>query len=310
VDDALLVESLVKHYGPIRALRGIDLQVRPGEIFGFLGPNGAGKSTAIRIILDLIRPTSGRVSVFGVDANRESVRARRQIGYLQSDPELPSGLTAAEVFRYFTDVRGRTLDRAYLDDLVARLSLDTSRNVKALSRGNRQKVGLILALMFRPPLVILDEPTTGLDPLVQEEVEVILREVAAEGRTVFFSSHILAEVETICSRASIVRDGEIVDVFDLAEQRRLAPRLVDVTFANPPPADAFAAMPAGVAITNLAGNVVSFQAHDGLDWLVKHIAGYEVADLSVRQPSLEELFVGYYRTPGDKPTPTEDGAAS
>jgi len=293
------VESLVKHYGPIRALRGIDLQVRPGEIFGFLGPNGAGKSTAIRIILDLIRPTSGRVSVFGVDANRESVRARRLLGYLQSDPELPPGLTATEVFQYFADVRGGTLDRAYLDALVERLSLDTSRNVKALSRGNRQKVGLILALMFRPPLVILDEPTTGLDPLVQEEVEVILREVAAEGRTVFFSSHILAEVETICSRASIVRDGEIVDVFDMAEQRRLAPRLVDVTFASAPPADAFTTLPAGTSVTQRTGNVVSFQTHDGLDWLVKQIAGFEVADLSVRQPSLEELFVGYYRTPGD-----------
>ena len=245
--DALLVESLVKHYGPIRALRGIDLQVRPGEIFGFLGPNGAGKSTAIRVILDLIRPTSGHVS------------------------------------------------------------LDTSREVKALSRGNRQKVGLILALMFRPPLVILDEPTTGLDPLVQEEVEAILREVAADGRTVFFSSHILAEMETICSRASIVRDGEIVDVFDLAEQRRLAPRLVDVTFATPPSEDAFAVLPEGISITSRAGRTVSFQTHDGIDWLVKQIAAFEVADLSVRQPSLEELFVGYYREPGED---GNDGGAS
>ncbi len=163
--------------------------------------------------------------------------------------------------------------------------------------------------MFRPPLVILDEPTTGLDPLVQEEVEAILREVAAEGRTVFFSSHILAEVEAICSRASIVRDGEIVDVFDLAEQRRLAPRLIDVTFATPPPEDAFGAMPAGLAITHGAGNVLSFQTHDGLDWLVKRIAGFEVVDLSVRQPSLEELFVGYYRTPGEEKA-SDDGAGT
>ncbi|MGE3960968.1 MAG: ABC transporter ATP-binding protein [Dehalococcoidia bacterium] len=296
--DALEVESLVKHYGPVRALRGIDLQVRAGEIFGFLGPNGAGKSTAIRIVLDLIRPTAGRVSVFGIDANRDAVRARRQLGYLQSDPELPSGLTAAEVFEYFAAVRGGPLDRAYLAGLIERLDLDTSRNVRALSRGNRQKVGLVLALMFRPPLVILDEPTTGLDPLVQEEVERILREVAAEGRTVFFSSHILAEVETICSRASIVRNGEIVDVFDLAEQRRLAPRLVDVTFAVPPPADAFAALPSGVTLTGRSERTISFRTADGIDWLVKQIAAFEVADLSVRQPSLEELFVGYYRGEG------------
>jgi ABC-2 type transport system ATP-binding protein len=297
--DALLVESLVKHYGPVRALRGIDLQVRPGEIFGFLGPNGAGKSTAIRVILDLIRPTSGRVSVFGIDANRDSVRARREIDYLQSDPELPPGMNAGDVFSYFAAVRGGALDRAYLNELVERLSLDPSRDVNALSRGNRQKAGLVLALMFRPPLVILDEPTTGLDPLVQAEVEAILREVVADGRTVFLSSHILAEVETICSRASIVRDGEIVDVFDLAEQRRLAPRLVDVTFATPPPEDAFAALPAGVTITGRAGRTISFQTHDGIDWLVKQIAAFEVADLSVRQPSLEELFVEYYRKPED-----------
>ncbi len=299
--DALLVESLVKWYGSVPALRGIDLQVRPGEIFGFLGPNGAGKSTAIRIVLDLIRPTSGRVSVFGIDANRDSVRARRQLGYLQSDPQLPAGLTAAEVFDYFAAVRGGPLDRAYLARLVDRLALDTSRNVKTLSRGNRQKVGLILALMFQPPLVILDEPTTGLDPLVQAEVEHILREVAAEGRTVFFSSHILAEVETICTRASIVRSGEIVDVFDLAEQRRLAPRLVDVTFVAPVPPDAFSSLPEGVTITARSERTISFQTANGIDWLVKQIAVFEVADLSVRQPSLEELFVGYYR--GDEVEP-------
>ena len=298
--DALLVESLVKRYGTVQALRGIDLQVRPGEIFGFLGPNGAGKSTTIRIVLDLIRPTAGRVSVFGVDANHDSVRARRQIGYLQSDPELPTGLNAAEVFDYFAAVRGGPLDRAYLADLIERLDLDTSRNVKTLSRGNRQKVGLVLALMFKPPLVILDEPTTGLDPLVQEEVERILREVAAEGRTVFFSSHILAEVETICSRASIVRAGEIVDVFDLAEQRRLAPRLVDVTFAAPLPSDAFTVLPGSVTVTSRGERTISFQTSDGIDWLVKQIAAYEVSDLSVRQPSLEELFVGYYRGEGEE----------
>jgi ABC-2 type transport system ATP-binding protein len=233
--DALRIESLVKHYGPVQALRGIDLLVHPGEIFGFLGPNGAGKSTAIRIIVDVIRATAGHVEVFGIDAQRRSVEARRLIGYLPSDPAFPSGMTAAQVFDYFSAVRREAPDRAYLASLVERLRLDTSRNVSTLSRGNRQKVGLILALMHRPPLVILDEPTTGLDPLIQDEVEGILRDVATEGRTVFFSSHILAEVESICSRASIVRDGLIVDVFDLAEQRRLAPRLVDVTFAAPLP---------------------------------------------------------------------------
>lgn len=293
--DALRVERLTKHYGRVQALRGIDLQVHPGEIFGFLGPNGAGKSTAIRIAVDVIRPTSGYVEVFGIDAQRRSVEARRQLGYLPSEPAFPSGMTAAQVFDYFSAVRRQAPDRAYLAALVERLRLDTSRTVSMLSRGNRQKVGLVLALMHRAPLVILDEPTTGLDPLIQEEVEAILREVAADGRTVFFSSHILAEVESVCSRASIVRDGLIVDVFDLAEQRRLAPRLIDVTFVSAPPADAFGALPPDVRLTRQEGTLYSFEARDGLDPLVKAIARFEVADLSVRQPSLEELFVGYYR---------------
>ena len=293
--DALRIEALVKDYGPVRALRGIDLHVRPGEIFGFLGPNGAGKSTAIRIVVDVIRATSGRVEVFGVDAQRRSVEARRRMGYLPSDPAFPAGMTAHEVFDYFSAVRGETPDATYLNGLIERLRLDTSRKVGALSRGNRQKVGLVLALMHRAPLIILDEPTTGLDPLIQEEVEVILREVAAEGRTVFFSSHILAEVESVCSRAAIVRDGTIVDVFDLAEQRRLAPRIVEVEFAVPPPAEAFASLPAGVRLTRRDGARVAFETRDGIDGLVKEIARFEVVDLSVRQPSLEELFIGYYR---------------
>jgi ABC-2 type transport system ATP-binding protein len=298
--DALRIESLVKHYGDVQALRGIDLQVHPGEIFGFLGPNGAGKSTAIRIMVDVIRPTSGHIEVFGIDAQQHSVEARRKIGYLPSDPAFPSGMTAAQVFDYFSAIRQEAPDRPYLDLLVERLRLDTSRSVSTLSRGNRQKVGLVLALMHRPPLVILDEPTTGLDPLIQEEVEAILRGVAAEGRTVFFSSHILAEVESICSRASIVRDGLIVDVFDLAEQRRLAPRLIDVTFADALPPGAFEALPADVRLTHHDGHRYSFEARDGLDPLVKAIAHHEVADLSVRQPSLEELFVDYYRGDEDE----------
>ena len=220
---------------------------------------------------------------------------------------MPSGLTAAEVFDFYSDVRGVTPDRAYLSDLVDRLSLDTTRRVSSLSRGNRQKVGLILALMHRAPLIILDEPTTGLDPLMQEEVETILREVAAEGRTVFFSSHLLAEVESVCSRAAIVRDGLIVDVFDLAEQRRLAPRHVEVQFARRVDGAAFASLPASVEVLARDGVHATLQVHDGLDAVVKFLAGFEVDDLSIRQPTLEELFVGYYRDPDDI---EEDAATS
>ncbi|GMU40732.1 MAG: ABC transporter ATP-binding protein [Chloroflexota bacterium] len=297
--EALRVDRLVKHYGSVQALRGIDLQVHPGEVFGFLGPNGAGKSTLIRVVLDLIRPTSGAVSVFGHDCQRDATEARRRLGYLPSDPQLPPRMTALQVFDYLDGVRGTPADRAYRDTLIERLALDPTRNVGTLSRGNRQKVGVVQALMHRPALAILDEPTTGLDPLVQEEFEAIVRETAADGRTVFFSSHILAEVEALCHRAAVVREGRIVDVFDLAEQRRLAARQVEVTFAAPPPPDAFATLPPSVRVLEVSGARVRFQVMDGADALVKALAQFEVHDLIAREPTLEELFLGYYRGEGD-----------
>lgn len=295
---ALRVDRLVKHYGTVQALRGVDLEVRPGEVFGFLGPNGAGKSTLIRVVLDLIRPTSGAVSVFGHDCQRDATEARRRVGYLPSDPLLPSGMTALQVFDYLDGIRGIPADRAYRDSLIERLSLNPTRKIGTLSRGNRQKVGVVQALMHRPPLAILDEPTTGLDPLVQEEFEAIVRDTAADGRTVFFSSHVLAEVETLCHRAAVVREGQIVDVFDLAEQRRLAARRVDVTFSVPPPTDAFASLPPSVRVLEATGNRVRFQVMEGADALVKALARFEVRDLIAREPTLEELFLGYYRGEG------------
>jgi ABC-2 type transport system ATP-binding protein len=295
---ALLVEGLTKHYGRVQALQGIDLLVGTGEVFGFLGPNGAGKSTAIRIILDLIRPTLGRVAVFGHDCQRESVEARRQIGYLPSNPVFPSGMTGYEVCDYAASLRGHALDREYIEQLARRLQLDASRPVRDLSRGNRQKVGLVQALSMKPPLLILDEPTTGLDPLVQEEVERILREVAAEGRTVFFSSHILAEVEAVCSRATILREGRIVDTFDLAEQRRLAPLRVEVRLDTPPGDGLSASLPAAVRLLNQEGTHLLLETHDAaMDALIKWLARHHVARLTVREPTLEDLFIRYYERP-------------
>ncbi|MFN8583937.1 MAG: ATP-binding cassette domain-containing protein [Dehalococcoidia bacterium] len=292
---ALLIEGLTKRYGDVEALRGIDVRVERGEVFGFLGPNGAGKSTTIRLILDLIRPTAGRIAVFGVDCQRAAVEARRSIGYLPSDPTYPNGMTAAEVFAYAAAVRRQPLDRPYVDGLVRRLQLDPTRHVRDLSRGNRQKVGLIQALSTRAPLLILDEPTTGLDPLVQEEVEGILRDVAAEGRTVFFSSHILAEVEAICSRATILRGGLVVDTFDLAEQRRLAPLRVEVILDRPLEDAATATLPASVRLLEHEGARLVFESHDeGMDGLVKWLARYHVERLISREPTLEDLFIRYY----------------
>ncbi len=300
---AILTEHLVKTFGDVRALDGLDLQVEQGELFGFLGPNGAGKSTTIRILLDLIRPTSGRALVFGHDCQAESVTVRRMIGYLPSDPAFPPKMTAHEVFAYTSRLRGAPLDSAYRDDLIERLRVDPGRAVSTLSRGNRQKVGVIQALLGKPPLLILDEPTTGLDPLIQEEVEAILREVVAEGRTVFFSSHILPEVESLCSRAAIVREGRIVRVFDLAEQRRIAPVRVEVTFAAPLPEAAFTGLPSSTELLVRGPRQLTLEVRDGFDPLIKWLANFDVETMEARPQTLEELFVGYYRAgePGEIP---------
>lgn len=293
---AIELEGLEKSYGSALALRGIDLVVAPGEVFGFLGPNGAGKTTAIRILLDLIRPTGGRARVFGFDAQSETVEARRQIGYLPGDALFYRDMTADQLFGYVEQLRGGAVDRPYLRRLIDDLRLDTSKPIRALSRGNRQKVAMIQALMARPALVVLDEPTTGLDPLMQDVVEELLREVAADGRTVFFSSHLLAEVEQICTRAAILREGEIVNVIDLAEQRRIAPREVRVVFDSPPAPDAFDAVP-GVRVLSVAGVEVRFETDGSLDPLIKELARHTVLELESSEPTLEELFRKYYEEP-------------
>lgn len=298
---AIEFRDVTKSYGPVRALDGIDLRVRRGEIFGFLGPNGAGKTTAIRILVDLLRPDRGTVSVLGLDAQAAGVEVRRRIGYLAADRHLYEQLTAQQLFDYVDALRGGAVDREYLQSLVDRLELERDRRIGTLSSGNRQKVGLIQALMARPEVVILDEPTSGLDPLMQEVVEQILREIAADGRTVFFSSHLLAEVEELCDRAAILRAGRVVDVFDLAEQRRLAPRRVEVTFDVAPPPDAFAAI-TGVIVLATHGATVVLDVRDGFDELIKCLARYTIEHLESRQPTLEEMFLTYYETPGIEAT--------
>ena len=294
---AIEFRDVTKSYGPVRALDGVDLQVRRGEIFGFLGPNGAGKTTAIRILVDLLRPDRGTVSVLGLDAQAEGVEVRRRIGYLAADRQLYEQLTAQQLFDYVDAIRAGAVDRDYLQSLVDQLDLECDRRIGTLSSGNRQKVGLIQALMARPEVVILDEPTSGLDPLMQEVLEKILREVATDGRTVFFSSHVLAEVERLCDRAAILRAGRIVDVFNLAEQRRLAPRRVEVTFDVAPPPDAFTAI-TGVDVKATRGATVVLDVRDGFDALVKHLARYTVEHLESQQPTLEEMFLSHYEHPG------------
>ena len=301
---AIETHNLMKRYADrVLALNGLDLNVKQGEVFGLLGPNGAGKSTTIRILLDMIRPTSGHARVLGFDTQSESVAARAHLGYLPSDPQFYARMTGDDLFTFIAKARGlegNAAHRAYLASLIRRLELDSGRRIRTLSRGNKQKVGIVAALMARPDLLILDEPTSALDPLMQEVTNDLVREVAAEGRTVFFSSHILPEVEQVCDRVAVLREGERVGVFDLAEQRRIAARQVVVRFAEQPPADAFERVP-GVRVLDSSGPRVTFEVHEAFDALVKRLADFTVVDLEAREPTLEEFFFALYAEPETEP---------
>ncbi len=289
---AIETERLTRDYGPVRAVDGLDLRVEPGEIFGFLGPNGAGKTTTVRVLLDLIRPTAGRASVLGFDCRSQSLDVRRRIGYLPGDLNLYEGMTGRSFLEFFASLRPGKVDAAYLRRLLDQLDLDPSRTVRAYSKGNRQKLGLVQALMHQPDVLILDEPTSGLDPLVQHEVWLILEEVAAAGRTVFFSSHVLSEVERICHRVGIIRAGRLVAIEEVATLKGRALHMIEVTFAEAVPKDAFTAP--GLEVVEHDTNKVRLQVRERLDDAIKLIARYPVVDLRTEQASLEDIFLAYY----------------
>ena len=290
-------EGLTKRYGRTVGVTDLTFAVEVGEVFGYLGLNGAGKTTTIRLLLDLIRPTAGRVEVFGLDPRRDGRAVRARIGYLPGDLRLYENLTAREHLRYFASLRG-------LDDLgdgervASRLELELDRPVKGLSKGNRQKVGLVLTFMHRPPLLVFDEPTAGLDPLVQQVVHSLIREATADGRTVFVSSHVLSEVQQLADRVALIRDGELVLVETVEGLRSRALSRVEVRFAQPPPSDAFAAIP-GVRELERRNATVRLSLQGSADPLVKALARFEVAALDVHEADLEDVFLELYRRPGD-----------
>jgi len=289
---AIEFRALKKRYGAVRALDGIDLEVGRGEIFGFLGPNGAGKTTAIRCLLDLIRPSSGQALVLGFDSLRDSVEVRRRCGYLPGELRLYDNLTGAQTIDLFASLRGDGVDRAYLERLLEQLDLDPTKQAGSYSKGNKQKLGLVLAMMHQPDVLVLDEPTSGLDPLVQEQVEKLLREQAQAGRTVFFSSHVLSEVESLCHRVGFIRSGRIVAVEDVAALKGRSLHIIEVTFRGPVPVDAFS-LP-GVREVQRQGNVVHLEVRSNIDAALKAIARYPVVDLRTEQPSIEQVFLAYY----------------
>ncbi len=291
--DALIVtEQLTKYYGQNLGVADLDLEVREGEIFGFLGPNGAGKTTTIRTLLDFIRPTSGTASVFGLDSHKNSVDINRRIGYLPGELELYKKMTGQELLKYFAALRGGVnwLDVGMLAD---RLGFDMTKPVKALSSGNKHKLGLIQAFMHRPDLLILDEPTTGLDPLMQQEFYQMLLEAKEKGQTTFISSHILPEVERVCDRVGFIREGRLVEILTVADLKAKAVHRLELVFAaNVPQAD-FIDLE-GVKDVVVEDNVVRCTVAGGLDAVVKAAAKHEVVNLISHEPNLEDIFMAYY----------------
>jgi ABC-2 type transport system ATP-binding protein len=291
---AIETHGLTKHYGDFPALKNLDLEVKPGEVFGFLGPNGAGKTTMIRTILDEIRPTAGSASIVGLDTHRDAVEIRNHIGYLPGDLAMYPRLTGRDTLTYFANLRGG-VEWSYVDELAERLDADLSKKVGDLSTGNRQKVGLIQAFMNRPAVLIMDEPSTGLDPLVQREFQAMMREVAADGRAVFLSSHTLSEVQRISDRVGIIRHGELVAVETVHELRSKAMRRVEFEFATHVDPSVFDAVP-GVRDVSANDHRIVLSYDGKMDSLLTSVAGrYEIVDISTEEADLEEIFLTYYR---------------
>jgi beta-exotoxin I transport system ATP-binding protein len=297
VADAPAIETrgLSKTYpNGVRALVDLDLRVEPGEIFGYLGPNGAGKSTTIRLLLDLIRPSAGAASVHGLDTRAEGVEARRHIGYLPGDLRLSDRLTGREQLESLARLRAR-VDTELRDQLVERFDCVLDRPIRELSKGNRQKLGIVQAFMHRPDLLILDEPTGGLDPLNQGQFRSLARETAADGRTVFLSSHSLDEVQHIANRVGIIRSGRLIDVDSVDSLRERSLRRITIRFARAVDPAPFAALE-GVRIESAEGAVLRVSAPEpAVDGIVKAAARHQVVDLVSEPADLEEIFLELYR---------------
>ncbi len=305
-ETAIRTEGLSKRYGAVDALRDLDLELAQGEVVGCLGPNGAGKTTTIRLLLGLIRPTRGRAEIFGLDCQRQTVAAHRRLAYVAGEANLWPSLTGAETLHLLGRIQGR-VDTAYRDELIARFELDPSKKVRAYSKGNRQKLILIGALMTRPDLLLLDEPTSGLDPLMEQAFRHCIGEARERGQTVFLSSHILSEVEALCDRVGILREGVLVEMGTLAQMRHLAALTVEATFDGDAPD--LSAVP-GVSAVEPDGRVVRLQVRGSVEPLLKVLAAAGVHELLSREPSLEELFLAHYgggapagAAPADGPSP-------
>jgi ABC-2 type transport system ATP-binding protein len=285
-------EALTKLYGSVRGIQDLDLEIQTGEVFGYLGPNGAGKTTTIRLLLDFIRPTTGRAEVLGLDSQTESLEIRRRVGYIPGELVLYENMSGRDLLRYFGNLRGG-VSRQKVIALADRLDLDLTRPIRSLSKGNKQKVGLVQAFMHDPELLILDEPTSGIDPLVQQEFYRMVREARAAGQTVFLSSHVMSEVEHVCDRVGIIRDGSLVMIDHVSRLKANAVRRIEIEFMRPVPADVFDRLP-NVSDVNVENGFVRCTVSGPVDALVKAAAQFEVNTITSHEPELEEIFLSYY----------------
>jgi ABC-2 type transport system ATP-binding protein len=300
------LEGLSKSYGKKRGIVDVSLQVAEGEVFGFLGPNGAGKTTTIRLLMALLRADSGSARIAGLDCWERSTDAKRIIGYVPGEPSLDPNLTGGQILEYFANLRGG-VDRAYLTKLIERFDLDTSRKFRQYSTGNKRKVVLIQAFMHRPRVLILDEPTSGLDPLNQQEFEAMVREAREEGHTVFLSSHVLSEVEKICTRVGIIREGRLVRVGGIHELNEIKRYEITISFAEPVPIESFANLDGVTSVERLDnGTGVRLSVQGAADAVIKAAARHLVVSLTSYEPSLEDTFLRFYE--GDGTAPKEEPA--
>ena len=291
-------QELTKRYGSSRGIEDVTFEIDEGEVFGFLGPNGAGKTTTIRTLMGLLRPTAGSAYIGGLDCWEQSTDVKRLVGYLPGELSLDPNLTGGQILEYFGNLRGG-VDQSYLKVLIARMGLDPTRKFRQYSSGNKRKIGIVQAFMHRPRLLILDEPTNGLDPLNQQEFDRMVREVRDEGRTVFLSSHILGEVEQTCNRVAIIREGQLVRIGEVAALKDIKRHDVTITFAGDAPLEAFKALPGVDQAEALAdGHSLRLAVSGGLDGVIKAAAQHPVVNLTSQEPSLEEIFLRYYENDG------------
>lgn len=289
------LHGLKKSYGKVQALRGIDLEVRDGEIFGFLGPNGAGKTTTIRCMLDMIRPDAGSIQLFGLNPQIDPVGVQTIAGYLPGEVQYYENMTAERQLRFYADMRHGRADWGYVLQLAERLSLNMKQAIKNLSKGNKQKIGVIQALMHHPKLLLLDEPTSGLDPLMQQEVLSILREMNAAGATVFFSSHIMSEVESLAGRVAIIRAGEIAETADTSVLTGRSMRRLTVRLKRPISSQSINNLPGVEVLPGSDSTSFTLQISGDMENLVKALGDYPILDIETDHPSLEEIFLAYYK---------------